>query len=123
MSRLDRRAGLVADASDGQHDLGLIRVILDLGAQALHVNVDQTSVSGMTVAPDLLQQHLASEHLTGLLGKADKQVELQRSESKGKPGTRDGVRIDVDSEVTYSEVRVGGILVVAGGVCCVNKKA
>src|SRR3954467_12066088 len=43
-ARRSRRAGLVADTPDRQHDLGLLRVALDLGAQALHVDVDQPGV-------------------------------------------------------------------------------
>jgi hypothetical protein len=71
MGRLDRRAGLVADASNGQHDLGLIGVILDLCAEALHVNIHQARIGGMPVTPDLLEQYLAREYLTGLLREAD----------------------------------------------------
>src|SRR5882757_648008 len=41
-----RRAGLVTDAADGQDDLGVLRVALHLGPQALHVHVDQPGVRG-----------------------------------------------------------------------------
>ena len=37
-------AGLVADAAHGHDDLGVLRVVLDLGAQALDVHVDQPGV-------------------------------------------------------------------------------
>ena len=79
ISLLPGAAGLVADAADGQHDLGVLRVGLDLGAQPLHVDVDQPGVGGVAVAPDLLEQHLAGEHLPGLAGQADQQVELERA--------------------------------------------
>src|SRR5690606_11495078 len=45
-------ARLVADAADGQDDLRLLRVLLDLGAQPLHVHVDEAGVRLVPVAPD-----------------------------------------------------------------------
>src|SRR6478609_10589960 len=51
--------GLVADPAHGHDDLGPLRVVLDLRAQPLHVDVDEAGVAGMAVAPHLLQQHLA----------------------------------------------------------------
>ena len=72
------RACLVADAADRHDDLGVLGVVLDLGAQPLHVDVDQAGVAGVAVAPDLLEQHLAREDLPGLAGERDEQVELQR---------------------------------------------
>ena len=93
--RVTADARLVADAADGHDDLGSLRVLLDLGAQPLHVHVDQPGVGGVPVAPDLLQQHLAGEHLARLAGQRDQQVELQRGQrdrrrrrgSPGAPGT------------------------------------
>ena len=74
-------ARLVADAAHGHDDLGVLRVVLDLGAQPLHVDVDQPGVAGVPVAPDLLEQHLAGEDLPRLAGQGDEQVELERGEA------------------------------------------
>ena len=54
--------------------------MFDLGAQSLHVDVDETGVTGVAVAPHLLQQHLAGEDLPRLARERDQQVELQRGE-------------------------------------------
>src|SRR4051794_23342278 len=42
---------LVAHPAHGQHDLGLLGVALDLGPEALYVDVDQPGVSRVPVAP------------------------------------------------------------------------
>src|SRR5699024_5879964 len=73
--------GLVTDTANGHDDLGVLRVLLDLGAQALHVDVDQAGVRGVAVPPELLQQDLAREDLAGLARQRDQQVELQRGEA------------------------------------------
>src|ERR1700755_983058 len=57
------RACLVADTADRHDDLGVLGVLLDLRAQALHVHVDQPGVRGVPVAPDLLEPDLAGEGL------------------------------------------------------------
>src|SRR4051794_11859687 len=63
--RTSRRAHarLVADATHGPDDLGLLGVVLDLRAEPLHMDVDQPGVGGVPVPPDLLEQDLAGEHL------------------------------------------------------------
>src|SRR5438874_4615099 len=72
------RAGFVPDAAHRQHHLGPFRVALDLGPKSLHVDVNEPGVGRVPVAPDLLEQHLAGEHLPRLAGQRDEQVELQR---------------------------------------------
>src|SRR4051812_118098 len=97
------RTGLVADAADGQHDLRLLGVALDLGPQALDVHVDQPGVRGVPIAPDLLQQQLAGEHLPGLAGQRDEQVELEGGERDGHAVPGHLVRRDVDLHVADRE--------------------
>ena len=75
-----RRAGFVPHAAHRQHDLGTLGVALDLRAQPLHVHVDQPGVGRVPVAPHLLEQHLAGEHLARLAGQRDEQVELERGQ-------------------------------------------
>src|SRR5215469_6929154 len=74
------RSRLVAHAADRDDDLRVLRVLLDLGPEPLHVHVHQPRVRGVPVAPDLLEQHLAGEDLPWLAGQRDQQVELERSE-------------------------------------------
>src|SRR5690242_15743288 len=60
---MSARSGLVADTANGHHDLRPLRVLLDLGAQPLDVDVDQSGVRRVPVAPHLFQEHLPCEHL------------------------------------------------------------
>src|SRR4051812_40278944 len=99
-----RRPGLVTDAAHGEHDLGLLGVALDLGAQPLDVHVDQSGVRGVPVAPHLLEQQLAGEHLPRLAGQRDEQVELERGERDRHPVPGDLVGRDVDLHVADGEV-------------------
>ena len=48
-------AGLIANATDGQDDLRVFRIVLDLGAQTLHVHIDETGIRSVAVAPDGFQ--------------------------------------------------------------------
>src|SRR3954451_11590609 len=72
-----RWSRLVAHPAHGEHHLGLLRVALDLGAQSLHVHVDQPGVRRVPIAPDLLQQQLPGEHLARLAREGHQQVELE----------------------------------------------
>ena len=82
---LIRAARLVAHAAHGHHDRGVLRIDLDLRPQPLDVHVDQPGVGGVAVAPDLLEQHLAGEHLARVLRQAHQQVELERGQPDRRP--------------------------------------
>src|ERR1700722_13345481 len=77
------RTRLVTDTAYRHDDLGMLRVLLDLGPQPLHVHVDQPGVGRMPVAPDLLEQPLPGEDLPGFAGQRHEQVKLQRGEVEG----------------------------------------
>src|SRR4051794_40671748 len=94
-----RRACLVPDTAHRQDDLGLLRVALDLRPQPLHVDVDQPGVGGVPVAPHLLEQQLAGEHLARLAGQGHQQVELQRGQLDDLAVPGDLVGRDVDLHV------------------------
>src|SRR4051812_16505139 len=94
-----RRTGLVPDAADGQHDLRVLGIALDLGPQPLDVHVHQPGVGGVPVAPDLLQQHLPGEHLARLARQRHQQVELQRRELDRPALAQHLVTGDVDAQV------------------------
>src|SRR5690606_11425892 len=101
---MSARSCLVPDATDGHHDLRLLRVLLDLGAQPLDMHVHQPGVGRVAVAPDLLEQHLAGEHLPGLAGQGDQQVELQRGQRDRLPVPLHGVPGHVDHQVADGEL-------------------
>jgi hypothetical protein len=53
-------------AAHGHDDLGILRVLLDLGAQALDVDIDEPGVGLVLVTPNLLEQHFTAEYLLWL---------------------------------------------------------
>lgn len=63
----------------------------------------------MPVAPDLLEQHLSGEHLPGLAGERDKQIELQRSQRDLRTAARHLVGGHVDDDVGDRQ-QLGGLL-------------
>src|SRR5690625_1089006 len=101
----------VADPTHRHDDLGVLRILLDLRAQALDVDVDQTGVGGVPVAPHLLEQHLAAEHLPRLAGQGQQEVELQRRQRDRLLAAHHLVAGAVDGEVADGEP-LGGL---AGG--------
>src|SRR5260370_16362711 len=56
------RPRLVPDPSARDHDLGALRVLLDLGTEPLAVHVNEPGLPPVAVTPHLLQQHLPPEH-------------------------------------------------------------
>src|SRR3954453_7184781 len=102
----DMSAGpcLVTHTTDGHHDLGPLRVLLDLGAQPLHMHIDEPGVGGVPVAPHLLEEHLTREHLPRLARERDQQVELQRRQRDRLPVPLHGVPGHVDDQVTNGEL-------------------
>src|SRR5215203_3075496 len=94
-----RRTSLVPDAAYRHHDLRVLWVCLDLRTQPLDVDVDQSSVGGVTVSPHLLKQLLAGEHLPRLAREGYQQVELEWRERDLLSGALDGVPRHVDDEV------------------------
>ena len=76
------RSRPVAHAAHGDDDLGPLGVLLDLGAQPLDVDVDEAGVTGVAVAPHLLEQHLAGEDLPRLARERDEEVELERGQAE-----------------------------------------
>ena len=58
------RTGLVAHAPNRHDDLRPLRVVFELAARPLDMDVDQPGVASVSVAPHLLQKHLTGEHLS-----------------------------------------------------------
>ena len=77
----------------------MLGIVLDLGAQPLHVDVDQAGVGGVLVAPHLLEELIAGEDLPGGAGERDQQVELEGRQADLGLATADLVSGDIDVEV------------------------
>src|SRR5215469_17903862 len=90
---------LVSDAADRHHDLRTLRVLLDLGSQPLHVNVDEPGVCRVPVAPYLLEQDLPGKYLPRLASQGDQQVELQRCQVQRLTGSLHRVPRHVNRDV------------------------
>src|SRR5690606_22838727 len=71
---------LVAQAPDRDDALGVRRIRLDLGAQALDVHVEGLGVPDVVVAPHPVDQGVAGQHPTRVLGQQREQLELLERE-------------------------------------------
>src|SRR5438128_941729 len=71
---------LVAEPAHRQEVLGVVRVTLDLLADALHVDVQCLRVADVVVSPDALDQQLAGEQSAGRPKERFEQLELFRRE-------------------------------------------
>src|SRR5690606_12404842 len=98
------RPCLVTHTADRQHDLGVLRVLLDLRAQPLDVHVHQARDTGVPVSPHLLQQRLAVEDVVGSGGEGDQQIELKGGQRQLGTLPLDGVPGDIDRQVPDSEL-------------------
>src|SRR6478735_5003747 len=110
----------VADTTHRQYNFRGLRVLFDLGPQALDMDVDQAGIGGVAVAPHLLQQQLPGEDLPRLAGQRHQEVELQRGQGNPLAAPADGVAGDVDGDVRDLQ-RFGGLLVAgaeAGAYAC-----
>ena len=74
------------------------------------MHIHQTGVGRVPVAPDLLQEHLACEHLPRLARERDQQVELQRRQRDRLPVPLHGVPGHVDDQVTDGQLLRRGLL-------------
>src|SRR6056297_749779 len=66
----------VPDASGGDDQLRIVRVILDLEPEPTDVRVDETGVAEVLVAPHPLEQLIARQDRAGMIGELAHQPEL-----------------------------------------------
>src|SRR5205807_3851941 len=88
----------VPDAADRRDEPRVRRVVLDLAAEALHRDVDQSRVAEVVVVPHALEEHLPSEDLPRAARQLEEQPELGGREREVAPtlaGDEAG-RIDLD---------------------------
>src|SRR6185312_3535221 len=102
--RLSGGTCTIADAPNGHHDARVVRILLDLGTQPLHVHVHQPRVCLVVVAPHLLEEHLAGEHLLRLEGESEQQFELERGEVDLRGAALDLVARDVEHEIAHVQL-------------------
>ena len=102
--RSRRFADPVADTAHRHHDRGTLGVLLDLGPQALNVNIDQTGVGRVLVAPHLAEELLAGEDLPRRAGQGHQQLELERRQGDDRLTALDLVTGDIDVEVPGTHV-------------------
>src|SRR5699024_8986154 len=107
---------LVSDTTNRENDLRVLRVLLNLGAQTLHVDIDQTGVGGMSVAPHLTEEFLPGEYLLRFTRQFKQQIKLQRGEGDLLITTLDGVPGHVDGQITDLE-GLGGLIIGAAQAC------
>jgi len=87
----------VADRPHGVDQSGAL--LAELGAQAPDVDVDGARAAVVLVAPHPRQQHLAREHLAGVLGEELQQLVLHVREIERTSGDRGLVGLDVERQV------------------------
>src|SRR5699024_2409106 len=105
-----RAPGAVADTAHGHHDRRVLRIVLDLGAQPLDVDVHQARVRAVAVPPHVAQQHVAGEDLPRLARQLREQVELERGEGDQLIAAAHLVPVDVDGQVTDRQLLRGRLL-------------
>ena len=80
-------AGAVTDhvsrAADGV-DQRVLEALVDLGAQAADMHVDDIGLRVEMIVPDVLQQHGARHHLAGVLHQIFEQAELARLQRRSR---------------------------------------
>src|SRR5918995_3581185 len=87
---------LVAHAAHGEHQLGLLRVALDLLAQVGDVDVAGADVARELRLPQLLHDLQPAEHLPGSLREQPQHLELRAGQVHGFAPHRDQVPREVD---------------------------
>src|SRR5215210_8216976 len=98
--RIPRGADLVAHAPDG-HDG---RRVAELAAQLPHVDVDRARVACEGIAPDALEQLVASEHEPAVVEQLPEQVELLRRQLDLLAGDPDLAAAGVDLQVAVLQL-------------------
>src|SRR5690349_8166420 len=97
--------GLVAAAADGEDQLGIDGVGLDLGPEPPDRDVDEARVAEIVVAPDPVEELVAGQDLAGSLGELYEEVELRPGERDVLAVPADGATREVDREAAEVERR------------------
>src|SRR5437762_10480087 len=96
------RVELVADTPDRLDVAGADRIGLDLLAQASDVDGHGAGVADEVVVPDLVEELLAAEDLTGVAGQEVEEVELLGGQVDRAVADLDRARLRVDLEAAVA---------------------
>src|SRR6266705_746205 len=88
----------VADATDGDDQLGLVAILFEAGAEALDVDVEGLGVAHVVEAPDAVDQHLAGQHPVAVLHQDLEELELLEREAHGIAPNGDLVALLVETD-------------------------
>src|SRR6185369_3770174 len=94
--RLRRSPEHVPDAANGVDEPWRARVVLDLAAEPVDVDVDGPRLAGVVVAPDPLEQLVASEDLARVADEEREQVERLRLDRQRLAVPQEAVAGEVD---------------------------
>src|SRR4051812_41312741 len=89
LSATDSRLKFVADTPHGLHVARSLRVRFDLLAEPPDVDGDRPAVAGVRPIPNLVEQFVACEDLTRMLGQEFEQVEFAGGQLDRLPGDLD----------------------------------
>src|SRR5687767_14608617 len=67
---------LVANTPDGQHELRIVRVLLDLCTEPVDVGINRPIVAFVGVIPNFFEQVLSREDAAGIRSEQSQQVKL-----------------------------------------------
>ena len=82
--------------------------LFDLAAQPAHVDVDHVGLRVEVIAPDVLEQHRARDHLAGVAHEVGEQGELPRLQGDLAARAAHHPGEQVDLEVREAEARLAG---------------
>ena len=86
----------------------MLEALVDLGAQARDVDVDDVGLRVEMIIPDVLEQHGARHHLAGVLHQIFEQAELARLQRQLVLAAGDAMRQAVELEIPDAVERVLG---------------
>src|SRR4051794_4981567 len=93
-----RVAEAVADTTDGEDQLRLARIALELLAQVADVDVDRARLAVVRASPEPLEQHLPRVHPARVRGEYPQELELDVRELDGAALDLDDAAREVDRQ-------------------------
>jgi hypothetical protein len=87
---------------------GIGGIGLDLGAQSTNVDVDESTVTEVVVAPDVIEEVFAAVHATRILSEFAEKSELRLGEVEFFAGPNDLSLVGHDLQIAEHEARMTG---------------
>src|SRR5438876_1140564 len=92
-------AEFVADAPNGLDKLRLVRILLDLGAQAVDVGIDRVFVSAVRIAPYAVEQLCPGKNPARMAREVHQQIELLRRQVHGLSVKANRASLNIDVQI------------------------